>query len=125
MAQQLMRAKASCANHSFRDHGHCGAWVMFRSGGQSVVKSPVFSSQASLVLIYRPPEGMKGEIDLAQPGIWPPDLWCGKTKYYHSATNPDHWSKRDTLKILGRKCDPELFLAIQYYPFLLNFNKGK
>ncbi|GFV50206.1 bestrophin homolog [Trichonephila clavipes] len=32
---------------------------MFRSGGQPDVKPPVLSSQASLVLIYRPTEGMK------------------------------------------------------------------
>ncbi|GFV63955.1 hypothetical protein TNCV_1790311, partial [Trichonephila clavipes] len=42
----------------------------------------------------------------------------------HRPRNPDHWSKRDTLQILGRKCDPELSLAIQYYLFPLNFNKG-
>ncbi|GFV19499.1 hypothetical protein TNCV_3664311 [Trichonephila clavipes] len=33
---------------------------MFRSSGQSDEKTPVFSSQACLVLIYRPTEGMKG-----------------------------------------------------------------
>ncbi|GFS59909.1 HTH_Tnp_Tc3_2 domain-containing protein [Trichonephila clavipes] len=33
---------------------------MFRSGGQSGTKPPVLSSQASLVLISRPTEGMKG-----------------------------------------------------------------
>ncbi|GFV18479.1 hypothetical protein TNCV_4469151 [Trichonephila clavipes] len=37
---------------------------MFRSGGQSDVKAPVFSSQASLVLIYQPTE-----FDLAHPGV--------------------------------------------------------
>ncbi|GFV67753.1 transposable element Tcb1 transposase [Trichonephila clavipes] len=42
---------------------------MFRSGGQSDVKPPVLSSQASLVLIYRPTEGMKGRIGLAQPEL--------------------------------------------------------
>ncbi|GFV95040.1 histone-lysine N-methyltransferase SETMAR [Trichonephila clavipes] len=41
----------------------------FRSSGQSDVKPPEFNSQASLVLIYRPTEGMKGSVDLAQPGI--------------------------------------------------------
>ncbi|GFX57607.1 hypothetical protein TNCV_2675931 [Trichonephila clavipes] len=33
---------------------------MFRSSGQSDGKPPVFSSQSSLVLIYRPTDGMKG-----------------------------------------------------------------
>ncbi|GFV17161.1 hypothetical protein TNCV_2111561 [Trichonephila clavipes] len=45
---------------SFRDLGV--RWVygqMFRSRGQSHVKPPEFSSQAILVLIYRPAEGMK------------------------------------------------------------------
>ncbi|GFV13081.1 hypothetical protein TNCV_4714061 [Trichonephila clavipes] len=32
---------------------------MFRAGGQSDMKPPVFSHQASVVLIYRPTEGMK------------------------------------------------------------------
>ncbi|GFV42167.1 hypothetical protein TNCV_3163991 [Trichonephila clavipes] len=32
---------------------------IFRSSGQSVVKLPEFSFQASLVLIYRPTEGME------------------------------------------------------------------
>ncbi|GFW59252.1 hypothetical protein TNCV_2781831 [Trichonephila clavipes] len=42
---------------------------MFRSGGQSDAKPPVLSFQAILVLIYRPTEGMKGRVDLAQPGL--------------------------------------------------------
>ncbi|GFV12479.1 hypothetical protein TNCV_1792581 [Trichonephila clavipes] len=37
---------------------------MFRSGGQS---NTVFSSQVTLVLIYRPIEGMEGNVDLTQP----------------------------------------------------------
>ncbi|GFS60141.1 hypothetical protein TNCV_2826631 [Trichonephila clavipes] len=42
---------------------------MSRSGGQSEARPPVFKSQASLVLIYRPTaEGMKGRVELAQPG---------------------------------------------------------
>ncbi|GFX27501.1 DUF1758 domain-containing protein [Trichonephila clavipes] len=40
---------------------------MSRSGGQSETKLLVFSPQASLVLIYRPTEGMKGWIDLDLP----------------------------------------------------------
>ncbi|GFT59054.1 hypothetical protein TNCV_186361 [Trichonephila clavipes] len=47
----------------------------FRSGGQSDVKSPVFSSQASLILIQRPAEGVDGSVDLAQPRASAPDLW--------------------------------------------------
>ncbi|GFV85750.1 hypothetical protein TNCV_2003701 [Trichonephila clavipes] len=48
---------------------------MFLSGGQSDAKSPVFSSQASLVLIYRSNEEMKGGVNLAQPRILTTDLW--------------------------------------------------
>ncbi|GFV00241.1 hypothetical protein TNCV_3322921 [Trichonephila clavipes] len=40
---------------------------VFRSGGQSEAQLPVLSSQASLVLIYRPTEGMTGLVNLAQP----------------------------------------------------------
>ncbi|GFT36088.1 hypothetical protein TNCV_4179011 [Trichonephila clavipes] len=36
------------------------AHEMSRSGGQSEAKPPVFSPQASVVLIYQPTEGMKG-----------------------------------------------------------------
>ncbi|GFV57880.1 transposable element Tcb2 transposase [Trichonephila clavipes] len=42
---------------------------MFRSGSQSDAKPPVLSSQESLVLIYRPTEGMKGSVNLAQPEL--------------------------------------------------------
>ncbi|GFU92346.1 uncharacterized protein TNCV_444001 [Trichonephila clavipes] len=38
------------------------------SGGQYDEKPPVLSSQARLVLIYRPTEGMKGRANLVQPG---------------------------------------------------------
>ncbi|GFV33103.1 hypothetical protein TNCV_509421 [Trichonephila clavipes] len=41
---------------------------VFRLGGQSDAKSPVFGSQASLVLIYRPTEGIKGRVSHAQAG---------------------------------------------------------
>ncbi|GFT34350.1 DDE_3 domain-containing protein [Trichonephila clavipes] len=44
---------------------------MFRSSGQSYTKLPVFSSQASLVLIYRPTEGMKVESILPSLGFEP------------------------------------------------------
>ncbi|GFW71788.1 hypothetical protein TNCV_4658361 [Trichonephila clavipes] len=33
---------------------------MFRSGGQSDAKTPTLCSQAFLVIIYRPTEGMEG-----------------------------------------------------------------
>ncbi|GFX85607.1 hypothetical protein TNCV_3717771 [Trichonephila clavipes] len=46
---------------------------------------PVFSPLASLVLIYRPTEGMKGCVNLAQPWNRTPDLWCGSVMCYHSA----------------------------------------
>ncbi|GFV55537.1 hypothetical protein TNCV_2573771 [Trichonephila clavipes] len=47
---------------------------MFRSSGQSDAKHPVLSSQESLVLIYRATEGMKGRVNLAQPGVLTIDL---------------------------------------------------
>ncbi|GFT86257.1 hypothetical protein TNCV_3258011 [Trichonephila clavipes] len=40
---------------------------MFPSGGQFDSKPPVLSSQASLVLIYRPTKGMKDGVNIAQP----------------------------------------------------------
>ncbi|GFX60811.1 piggyBac transposable element-derived protein 4 [Trichonephila clavipes] len=54
-------------------------------GGQSEVKPPVFSSQASLVLLYRAAEWMKGLVALAQPEDRTPNLWCGGVMRYHSA----------------------------------------
>ncbi|GFW25643.1 hypothetical protein TNCV_1309041 [Trichonephila clavipes] len=57
---------------------------------QSNAKPLVFSSQAILALIYRPTEGMKGSVDLAETGIGTPDLWRGSEIHYHSATGlPD------------------------------------
>ncbi|GFX11893.1 hypothetical protein TNCV_2996771 [Trichonephila clavipes] len=56
---------------------------IFRSGDQSELKPPVLSSQASLVLIYRPTEGMKVSINLAHPGVSASDLWCGSVMHYH------------------------------------------
>ncbi|GFU89157.1 hypothetical protein TNCV_2896051 [Trichonephila clavipes] len=40
---------------------------MSRSGGQPEAKPLVFCPKASLVLIYRPTEGMRDRVDLAQP----------------------------------------------------------
>ncbi|GFX86803.1 uncharacterized protein TNCV_3750761 [Trichonephila clavipes] len=40
---------------------------MCRSGGQSDAKPPVLSSQASLVLLFRPTEEMKSLVDVVQP----------------------------------------------------------
>ncbi|GFX54185.1 hypothetical protein TNCV_2338211 [Trichonephila clavipes] len=59
---------------------------MSRFGGMSEERPSVFlSSEASLVLIYRPNvAGMKGRFDLAQPVNRTPDLWCGSTIHYHS-----------------------------------------
>ncbi|GFT02133.1 hypothetical protein TNCV_84221 [Trichonephila clavipes] len=51
-------------------------------------KPPVFSPQASFGLSYRPTEGKKGSVDLAQSEVRIPDLWCGSTKRYHLATGP-------------------------------------
>ncbi|GFV03101.1 transposable element Tcb2 transposase [Trichonephila clavipes] len=59
---------------------------MPRTGGQPKVKPPVFSSQASLVLIYRSTEGMKGWVDLAHTEDSTSNLWCGSMKRYHSLT---------------------------------------
>ncbi|GFV71721.1 hypothetical protein TNCV_3535091 [Trichonephila clavipes] len=42
---------------------------MFQSSGQFDAKPPVLSSQASVVLIYRPTEKLNGQVNLAQPGI--------------------------------------------------------
>ncbi|GFV98446.1 uncharacterized protein TNCV_624051 [Trichonephila clavipes] len=42
---------------------------MYRLGGQSDAKTPVLSSQASLVLLYRPIKGRKGRVNLFQPGF--------------------------------------------------------
>ncbi|GFX73576.1 hypothetical protein TNCV_2342811 [Trichonephila clavipes] len=83
-----MRAKAYCAYLSLRDLGAEMDVQMFCSNGQSDAKPPVFSFQASLVLIYQPTEGMKGRVNLAQPGICAPDLWRVSAIHYHSATGP-------------------------------------
>ncbi|GFV65587.1 hypothetical protein TNCV_778731 [Trichonephila clavipes] len=53
---------------------------MFRSGGQSDAKPSMFSSQASLVAIYQPTEGMKGRVDLFQTGFEP--RTCGGDARY-------------------------------------------
>ncbi|GFV93690.1 hypothetical protein TNCV_365911 [Trichonephila clavipes] len=59
MAQQHMRAISVLGAEVHEQ--------ISRSGGQSEVKLPVFSPQASLVLIYQPTEVMKGSVDLTQP----------------------------------------------------------
>ncbi|GFX65476.1 hypothetical protein TNCV_4735241 [Trichonephila clavipes] len=58
---------------------------MSRSVGQSEAKPPVFSPQASLVLIYRPTGGMKGSVDLVSQRIEP--RTCG-VEARHVATQP-------------------------------------
>ncbi|GFW08875.1 hypothetical protein TNCV_3474291 [Trichonephila clavipes] len=60
LAQQPMKAKAYCAHLSIRDHSAEVHEQMSQSGGQSDVNPPVFSHQASLLLICRPTEEMKG-----------------------------------------------------------------
>ncbi|GFT72037.1 hypothetical protein TNCV_2516561 [Trichonephila clavipes] len=57
-AQQPLKAKPYCAHLSIRDHEVLE--LISRSGGHSEAKSPMFSPQASLVLIYRASEGVKG-----------------------------------------------------------------
>ncbi|GFX29412.1 hypothetical protein TNCV_3997881 [Trichonephila clavipes] len=69
-----MRAKAYYAHLSIRSLGAEAHEQMPRSCGQSEAKPPVFSPQASLILIYRPAEGMKGRVDLAQPDDRAPDM---------------------------------------------------
>ncbi|GFV58561.1 hypothetical protein TNCV_2915501 [Trichonephila clavipes] len=59
---------------------------IFRSGGRFDVKFPVFSSQASLVLIYRPIEVMKGRVYHVHPGIRAPNLRCESVERYNSVT---------------------------------------
>ncbi|GFY32238.1 hypothetical protein TNCV_3557461 [Trichonephila clavipes] len=55
VAQQPMRAKAYYAQLiSLR----CNS-IYFRPGGESDMELPMFSSKESLILIYRPSEGMK------------------------------------------------------------------
>ncbi|GFW61454.1 hypothetical protein TNCV_347021 [Trichonephila clavipes] len=58
---QPMRAKTCYVCLSLRDLRRwdaCADHLTFRSSGQSYGKPPVFSSQANLVLICRPTEGM-------------------------------------------------------------------
>ncbi|GFT97377.1 hypothetical protein TNCV_4838111 [Trichonephila clavipes] len=56
-----------------------------RRYGQPEAKPPVFSPRASLVLLYRPAEGMKGRVNLAQPEDRTLNMCCGSTICYHSA----------------------------------------
>ncbi|GFX92028.1 hypothetical protein TNCV_5004921 [Trichonephila clavipes] len=78
--------KAYCARLGLHDLG-CYE-QMFCSGGQSESKSPVFSSEASLILIYQPTEGMKGCIDLAQPGT--AESIIRQNKSYKTSLLRDH-----------------------------------
>ncbi|GFW02411.1 hypothetical protein TNCV_1733261 [Trichonephila clavipes] len=57
-----MRAKDYCAHISMLDLGPEVHEQMFRSSGQSEVKHPELSSQASLVLLYPSTEGMKDRL---------------------------------------------------------------
>ncbi|GFV20538.1 hypothetical protein TNCV_4142991 [Trichonephila clavipes] len=50
---------------------------MFLSGGLTNAKSPVFSSQASLVLIYRLTFGMECRVRPCLARDRTPDLWHG------------------------------------------------
>ncbi|GFT88854.1 hypothetical protein TNCV_906681 [Trichonephila clavipes] len=59
-----MRAKAFCAQLSIQCMSRCSGQVVSR-------RETVLSSQASLVLIYRPTESMKGRVNLAQPELEP------------------------------------------------------
>ncbi|GFV74842.1 hypothetical protein TNCV_1040801 [Trichonephila clavipes] len=66
---------------------HQAHMQMFRLGGQSHVNSPVFSSQASLILIYRPTEGVKGRVTtLPIPGFEP--LTCDMEAQYTTTQSP-------------------------------------
>ncbi|GFV19997.1 hypothetical protein TNCV_3739801 [Trichonephila clavipes] len=62
-----MSAKAYCAYLSLRYLRRWGTCA--DASGQSDAKPQELSSQTSLVLIYRPTEGMKGSVDLALPEV--------------------------------------------------------
>ncbi|GFV90054.1 hypothetical protein TNCV_73351 [Trichonephila clavipes] len=78
---------------------------MCRCFGQSYAKPPVFSSQASLLLIYRPTEGMKGWFDHLQPRI----LNSGSVARKRETLPLSHWaslftiSKAKYLKVFQRR----------------------
>ncbi|GFV74841.1 hypothetical protein TNCV_1040791 [Trichonephila clavipes] len=56
-----------------------------QSGCQFVAKPSVFSSQASLVFIYQPNEGMKGEVTLLSPESEP---WTCSVEQRYAYTQP-------------------------------------
>ncbi|GFY23123.1 integrase catalytic domain-containing protein [Trichonephila clavipes] len=59
-----------CPSHPKPENPGAGVTMqLFRSSGQSDAKTPVLSSQASLVLIYRPTEEMKDCVYLVQLGV--------------------------------------------------------
>ncbi|GFX73519.1 uncharacterized protein TNCV_2342241 [Trichonephila clavipes] len=60
MARQPRGPRPTVSNSVYVTLGSEVHEQMFRSNGQSDTKPPVLSSQTSLVLIYRPSEGMKG-----------------------------------------------------------------
>ncbi|GFT06140.1 hypothetical protein TNCV_1595531 [Trichonephila clavipes] len=75
---------------------------MPRSCAQSEAKPPVLSPQASMTLIYRLTEGMKGRVYLDQPG----DPWtcpdCGNpavlASHYYPLLNLFAWSDQQLLQ---------------------------
>ncbi|GFV10991.1 hypothetical protein TNCV_2383091 [Trichonephila clavipes] len=63
-----MRDRAYCAHPSIRDHWALRCMSRYPDQVVSLKRDPqCLSPQASLILIYRPTEEMKGEVDLAQP----------------------------------------------------------
>ncbi|GFU54310.1 hypothetical protein TNCV_576861 [Trichonephila clavipes] len=86
VVQQPMRAKAYCAHLSIRDHWALRCMSTCPDQVVSLKRNPqCFSTQASLVLIHRPIEGMKGCVDLAQPELEP--RTCGVEARY-ATTRP-------------------------------------
>ncbi|GFX91257.1 putative LOC100569746 [Trichonephila clavipes] len=70
---------------------------MFRSGGRSDVKAPVFSSKASLTLIYRPTEGIKGRFELAQSGF--ESRTCGMEELWFQQDGTTCYAARATIDL--------------------------
>ncbi|GFV31145.1 hypothetical protein TNCV_4314701 [Trichonephila clavipes] len=62
---------------------------MLQLGGKSHSKPLAFSTQTNVMHNYRPSEGMKGYVDLAQTGILKPDMWYG-VRFVGSRANLGH-----------------------------------
>ncbi|GFX11963.1 uncharacterized protein TNCV_2997471 [Trichonephila clavipes] len=85
---------------------------MFRSCGQSDVKFPVLSSQASLVLILST-HGRDERLSQPRPA-W--DLNVGPVVWKWDALTTQHWASRKLIKFTCRNCGDRGRVAI-YRPF--------